>query len=142
MQTSLKLLLILLSFPAQAEISVGPLSPEKAKELGITMHWRKNGNVGTLVWIEFKKEGFAKAFNYAELKIINPDGKKQELSALLAPRSVHANQSKDLHTYAFSAKPSQLKNAAIMFVAYQSAHGDVGYIIHVKDHLDLKNIPK
>ena len=42
---------------------MGDLSKEEAKELGITMKHRKNGDAGVKVWLQFKKEGFLEKFS-------------------------------------------------------------------------------
>jgi len=132
-------LVALLATPCSALISVGNLDKKQAAEEGITMQSRKNGDAGVMVWIEFKKEGFLEAFNYAELRMRNPQG-KHLLSAMLQPRSVVRGQAKDLVTIGFSADPAQLKNFEIMVVAYGSTRGDLGYVLKVKDFIDLEKI--
>lgn len=119
-----------------AMISVGTLSKEQAKELGITMKSRKNGDAGVKVWLEFKKEGFLKKFTYAELRMNDAKG-NHLLSAMLRERAVVHGQPADITSVAFSAEPAQLKNCAFLVVAYGSTRGDVGYYLNVKDFLDV-----
>src|SRR5438046_1389713 len=91
-----------------AMISVGTLTKEKAKEkYGITMHARKNGDAGVMVWLEFRKEGWLEKFTYAELRMNDPQG-KHVVSARLQPTPVRYDQSKDITSVSFSADPEQL----------------------------------
>jgi hypothetical protein len=122
--------------PSPAMISVGNLSPEQARELGIEMKSRGNGDAGVKVWIEFKKEGFLKAFTYAELRMADAEG-KHLVSARLEPNPVVHGQPEDLVSVAFSADPSQLAKCSFLVVAYGSSRGDVGYYLKVSDFLGL-----
>ena len=135
------LFLLFATLPCFAMISVGQLSKEQAAELGITMKHRTNGDAGVMVWLEFKKEGFLEAFTYAELQLTDARG-KHHISARLQPNPVVHGQPKEVVSVAFSADPAQLENCAIMIVAYGSSRGDVGYVLKVKDFLDLKGVAK
>lgn len=129
------------SLPAFAMISVGNLSRVQAAELGITMKHRPNGDAGVMVWLEFKKRGFLEKFTYAELRVTDPMG-GHRLSARLEPRRVVHGQPDDIVSVAFSAEPGQLENCAFMIVAYGSSRGDVGYVLKVKDFIDLEKMAK
>lgn len=131
------LLLVIAASPCFALISVGFLSKAEAKELGITMKSRKNGDAGTMVWLEFKKEGFLEKLTYCELQVNDAKG-KHLVSARLEPHPVTHDQPKDLVSVEFSADPEELKNCSFMIVAYGSTRGDVGYILKVKDFLDVE----
>jgi hypothetical protein len=133
------LVVLLAAFPCSAMISVGELSKDQAKELGITMKQRRNGDAGIKVWLEFKQEGFLENLTYTELRVTDADG-KHLLSARLQPNPVVHGQPGDLVSVAFSAQPAQLPHCAFMIVAYGSARGDVGYILEVNDFLDLDRI--
>lgn len=133
--------LFLATLPCSAMISVGFLSKEQATELGITMKHRTNGEAGVMVWLEFKKEGFLEKFTYAELRMQDANG-KHLVSAMLQPRPVVHGQLADIVSVAFSADPAQLENCAFMIVAYGSSRGDVGYLLNVRDFLDLKEVAK
>ena len=122
-----------------AEISIGILDKEKAQEkYGITMHARKNGDAGIKVWLQFKQEGWLEKFTYAELRIVDSEGKHQ-LSAQLKPNPVHHRQPQDITTIAFSAQPDQLAQCSFLVVCYGSNEGDVGYYLKLKDFLDMQN---
>lgn len=134
--SSLTLVLVLVTAnPVFAMIDVGTLSPQEAKELGITMKSRPNGDAGIKVWIEFKKEGFLKNFTYAELRMRDNDG-DHLLSARLESHPVVHGQAAELVTLAFSAQPSQLDKCSFLVVAYGSSRGDVGYYLKVTDFID------
>jgi hypothetical protein len=132
-------LLVLGAIPCLAMIDVGHLSREEAAKLGITMKQRPDGDAGVRVWLEFKLEGFLEKFTYAELRVENASG-KHLVSARLEPHPVVHGQSKDLLSVAFSADPSQLAQCSFMIVAYGSSRGDVGYVLKVKEFLDLDGV--
>jgi hypothetical protein len=102
---------------------------------------RMNGDAGVMVWLEFKKEGFLEKFTYAELRMQDATG-KHLVSARLQPHPVVYAQPRDIVSVAFSGDPAQLENSAFMLVAYGSSRGDVGYVLKVKDFLDLKEAAK
>ncbi len=122
-----------------AEISIGILTKEKAKEkYGITMHSRKNGDAGIKIWLEFKNEGWLEKFSYAELRMEDSLG-KHLISAQLQPNPVHHRQPKEITTVAFSVDADQLERCSFLVVCYNSNEGDVGYVLKAKDFLDIKN---
>ena len=127
-------LLFALISPASALISVGNLSPKEAKEMGLTMKSRPNGDHGIKVWLEFKKEGFLKDLNYTRFQVNDAKG-KHRFSTMLHPHPVAPGQPKDLHTVSFSAQKKELENCTLMIVAYGSLRGDIGYILKVSDFL-------
>lgn len=130
------LALALFSTPCFGLISVRSLPKDEAKEMGITMKQRKNGDAGIKVWIEFKKEGFLEKLTYCRLQMNDENG-EHLLSAMLRPNPAHHRQPKDVTSFAFSASRDQLANCSFMLVAYGSPRGDVGYVLNVKDYLDL-----
>ena len=131
--------LLVAAVPCFAMISVGHLSKKEAEDLGIMMKQRPNGDAGVMVWLEFKKKGFLEKFTYAELRMKDSKG-KHLLSARLQPHPVTSGQAAEVLSFAFSAEPGQLENCAFMIVAYGSSRGDVGYILNVKDFLNLKKL--
>lgn len=141
LKISLLLSFLFTTLPCFAMISVGHLSKTQAADLGITMKHRPNGDAGVMVWLEFKKQDFLEKFSYAELRITDGQG-KHLLSAKLQPRPVVPGQPAEVISVAFSADPAQLGNCAFMLVAYGSSRGDVGYLLKVKDFLDLKEVAK
>ena len=122
-----------------AEISVGTLSKETAREkYGITMHARQNGDAGIKVWLAFKKQGWLEKFTYAELRMAGAKG-EHIVSAQLQPNPVHHRQPEDVTTVAFSVTSEQLSQCSFLVVCYDSNEGDVGYYLKVIDFLDLSN---
>jgi hypothetical protein len=140
-RSGLILLLIVASNSCLAMISVGDLSKEQAKELGISMKHRENGDAGVMVWLEFKKEGFLEKFSYCELRMKDANG-KHFVSAMLQPRPVVHGQPEEIVSVAFSVDRAQLANCAFLIVAYGSSRGDVGYLLHVKNFLNLEKANK
>lgn len=122
-----------------AEISVGRLNKEEAQtRYGITMHARPNGDAGVMVWLEFEKKGWLEAFTYAELQIVDSEG-KHRVSARLQPHPVRLDQEKT--SVSFSAEASELERCSFLVVCYGSNEGDVGYELSVKDFIDLSGFP-
>lgn len=80
--SAILLFVVLFVVPSQcfAMISVGTLSQEQAREYGITMHHRKNGDAGVQVWLEFKKVGFLEKFSYCELRMKDRKGPRAALT--------------------------------------------------------------
>lgn len=122
-------------------ISVGELTKQQAADFGITMKHRPNGDAGVMVWLEFKKQGFLEKFTYAELRMQDEKG-KHLVSARLQPNPVVHSQPGEVVSVAFSANPAQLDRCSFMIVAYGSSRGDVGYVLKVKDFIDLKDMAK
>lgn len=120
------------------EAGVGVLTKESAKDkYGITMHAGKNGDAGIMVWIEFKKTGWLEKFTCAELQMDDGHG-KHVLSARLQPNPIRKGQAKDVTTVALSVAREQLAQCSFLVMCYGSNEGDVGYVLKVKDFLDLK----
>jgi hypothetical protein len=132
--TTLLLLLLAVTLPCSAMISVGFLTPKEAKELGVVLKHRPNGDAGEMVWLEFKKEGFFEKLTYCELQVTDAKG-KHLVSARLEPHPVNHGQPADVISVSFSADPAELERCSIMLVAYGSTKGDVGLILKVKDFL-------
>lgn len=134
------LFLVLVStVPCFAMLSVGNLSKDDAAELGLRLKHRPNGDAGVMVWLEFKKEGLLEKFTYAEFRMQDANG-RHLVSARLQPHPVAHGQPQELVSVAFSADPGQLKHCAFFVAAYGSSRGDVGYILNVKDFLDLQQV--
>ena len=131
------ILLLATAISSSAMISVGDLSKDQAKAMGIVMKSRKNGDAGVQVWLEFKREGILKHFTYAELQVEDEKG-KHLISAMLRVNPVIHGQPAELVSVAFSAEPEQLKNCSFRVVAYGSSAGDVGYDLKVSEFLELE----
>ncbi len=135
--TAIVLLLILATTAmSRGEILLAILDKANAEELGITMK-SKAGKESVKVWLEFKKEGALKEFNYAEFRM--NDGKGNFLvTAMLKPHPVVHGQSKDLVSVAFTTTAEHLANCSFTVVNHAVLGGD-GYILNVADFLDLKD---
>ncbi len=133
------LFLALFSSTAQALIQIGSLSKEEAKEKGIVMKSRPNGDAGIKVWLEFTGDGFLKDFTYVDLRVRDAEG-EHLLSARLQPHPVVHGQVDEVVTVSFSAQPEQLKSCSFLVVAYGSKLGDIGYDLAVADFLDLPEL--
>jgi hypothetical protein len=130
---------LLLANSSFAEIFVGTLTKEKAKEkYGITMHSRKNGDAGIKVWVEFKREGWLEKFTYTELRMSNAKG-GHLVSAKLQPNPVHHRQPKNVTTVAFPVALEQLSQCSFLVVCYGGNEGEFGYCLNGKDFLDVSN---
>lgn len=121
------------------EIVVAKLSKSEAKELGITMKHRQNGDAGIKVWLEFRKERALEDFTYCELRMSDENGKHM-VSTRIQPHPVIHGQSQEILTVAFSADPSRLENCSFLVVSYGKGFGGVGYRLQVKDFIDLKKL--
>ena len=130
----LTLLLFAASSQCFAMISVGVISPERAKELGVTFRSHTNGAAGIQVWLEFKAEGKLQKITYVELQI--GEGENRIMSAAL-PVS-YSTPGKGV--VSFSAYPAYLSKSTLMIVVYGGPKGDVGYQFKVKDFIELEKL--
>jgi hypothetical protein len=119
------------------EIMVGKFTKTQAKELGIVMKHRSNGDAGIKVWLEFRKEGVLEGFTYCELRMTDEEGKHQ-VSTRIQPHPVIHGQPKELLSVAFSADQSKLEHCSFLIVSYGKGFGGVGHQLQVKDFIDLE----
>ena len=131
----LTFLLVTASSQCFAEITVGDVSPARAKTLGVTLRTEKNGDAGVKVWLGFKTKGELEKFNYIELQI--GDGEDRIMSAPFLVS--HPSQGSVVVT--FSAYPAYLPRSTLMIVVYDGPEGDVGYRFKVKDFIGLDKPP-
>ena len=129
--------LVVICSTASAEILLENVSKDRAKELGIVMKSKPNGNGGLMVWLEFKEKGAFGKFSYAEVRIGASDTKDQ-LSAMLKVAPVDKGQPDDVLSVAFSAARPLLENCSFWVVAYEEPMSGVGYILSVSEFIDLK----
>jgi hypothetical protein len=127
----LAVLLGVASSPCFAMITVGDVSPDQAKALGVAFRAHTNGEAGIRVWLEFKTEGELKKITYVELQI--GEGESRIMSAAL-PVS-YSTPGKGIVT--FSAYPAYLPRSTLMIVVYHGPKGDVGYRFKVKDFIEM-----
>ncbi|MFM8468439.1 MAG: hypothetical protein ACKODH_00470 [Limisphaerales bacterium] len=86
--------------PCLALVQIAEVSKERAKEMGVTLRSRPNGDAGVAVWIEFKAAGALKNFTRVELRMTS--GGKHLVSA---PLQV-TRKAGDLVEAYFSADPA------------------------------------
>ena len=130
------LLLLASAGQGSAEIGIEALSKERATELGITMKFH-NGKDSVKVWLEFKKEGPLKNFDYVDLNIDDAT-EKRVLSAMLKPHPVVHGQSNDIVSVAFSADPAQLAHSSFLVVVHDRVLGGQGYQLNVPKFIDVE----
>ncbi|MCI0541469.1 MAG: hypothetical protein L0Z50_40230 [Verrucomicrobiales bacterium] len=123
-------LLIVASSHCFALMMLADVSKERAKEMGVTMRSRKDGDAGVAVWIVFKTQGALKDFVGVNLRMTA--GGKHLLSAPLQISRPTAD-SVSVH---FSADPAYLADSIFMIVVSEPAKGGTGYQFKVKDFIE------
>lgn len=113
-----------------ALMMIADVSKERAKEMGVTMRSKKNGDAGVAVWLEFKTQGALKKFVRVELRMTA--GGKHLVSAPLQSSRPTANS---VSVY-FSADPAYLADSIFMIVVSEPAKGGTGYQFKVKDFIE------
>jgi hypothetical protein len=128
------LLLLIGSVPqrCRAEILIGDITPERAKQLGITVHVQPRAE-DVWVRVQFKTTGALKGFRYGELELTQ--GGKRLLSAALMARKPTAQSPAEAQQLEFYVDPAALPNASVMVVAYSRELGGEGYRLRMKDYL-------
>lgn len=116
-------------------MSIGDVSKEQAKALGIVVRARKNGMAGAHVRLEFKTEGKLKNFTRVALRITA--GKEPLMSAPL----LVSRPKPDRVVARFSAGPAYLAASTLMIVVQDGPMNRVGYQLKVKDFIDLTEFP-
>jgi len=116
-----------------ADMSVGNVSKERAKELGIELRAKPNGPNEASIELEFKPEGKLAGFQYVSLEIA--DGDKFQLGW---------TPLKDERTGTGSVVVRLLGNRAFLEnVTLRIVRGvtaDVGDDVRIKDFVDLKEL--
>jgi hypothetical protein len=110
------------------------VTPERAKEMGVSFKIHKNGEAGYAVTMEFEDKGALKDVTYVRLQI--GEGEKRVMSSQL--RITHPEQGKS--SARFSAFPAYLKDSYFMIVSYSGSRGGVGYRFKVEDFVELPPI--
>lgn len=109
--------------------SIADVSKERAKEMGVTLRSRPNGDAGVAVWIEFKAVGVLKNFTGVELRMTS-GGRHLVSAPLLAPRT------EDKVEAYFSADPDQLAGSTLLIAVTDAPRTHIGYEFRVKDFVD------
>lgn len=125
--------LLLVTQTSLAEWLIEDVSPERAKELGVAVRARPNGNAGIKVTLEFKPEGVLKDFNRVELRMT-----AEEKSLVSAPLHV-ALPTPDRATANFSAEPSLLAGSSLTIFVPGGLGGEA-YRFKVKDFVEVEKL--
>lgn len=126
----LAILLAVGSGTCSAAWSVGPVSKERAKELGMEIRSKAYATNAVGVELEFKPEGQLKSFSHVDLRI--SEGDKVLLSAAL-----REDRSKPGRVaVSFTSDPAQLAKITLwVFVANMMPGGTI-YEVQVKDFVE------
>ena len=108
---------------------IADVSKERAKEMGVTLRSRPNGDAGVAVWIEFKAQGVLKNFTHVELRMTS--GGKHLVSAPL-----RATRTGDKVEAYFSADPDQLAGSTLLIAVTDAPRTHIGYEFEVKDFVE------
>lgn len=114
---------------------IAEVSKERAKELGVTLRSRLNGDAGVAVWIEFKAVGALKNFTRVELRMTS--GGKHLVSA---PLQVTRKTDGAVEAY-FSADPSQLAGSTLLIAVTDAPRTHIGYELKVWDFVEPPRTP-
>jgi hypothetical protein len=112
-------------------ISVGDVTPEMARALGISVRIENDGDAGMKVWLEYKAQGELEKVTYVRMQL--GEGKNRIASAQLRVSAMSAG----VEAAHFSAFPKYLPESSFMIVVYNGPKGDVGYNVRVKDFVKL-----
>ena len=127
----LAVLLVAASSPCFAFWSVGPVSKERAKELGMEIRSKAYRTNAVWVELEFKPEGQLKSFSRVDLRI--NEGEKVLVSAALREDRSKPGQV----AVSFTSDPAQLDKIALwVFVANMMPGGTI-YGLRVKEFVEL-----
>ena len=119
-----------LAQPCLALVRIKDVSPEQAKELGITVRpVRREKDVRVLV--DFKTTGAMKNFRYATLALT--EGEKTLVSAALMPRKPSTDSGPENVQLEFYVDPAALPNASVTVVGYPEPLTGIGYRLKMKD---------
>ena len=135
MKTNLTLTVLVLLFlacasPCFALVEIAEVSKERAKEMGVTLRSRPNGEAGVAVWIEFKAVGVLKNFTRVELRMTS--GGKHLMSA---PLQVTRKPDGAVEAY-FSADPDQLAGSTLLIAVTDAPRTHIAYQFRVKDFVE------
>ena len=112
-----------------ALMEIAEVSKERAKEMGVTLRSRPNGDAGVAVWIEFKAVGVLKNFTRVELRMTS--GGRHLVSAPLL-----ASRTEDKVEAYFSADPDQLAGCTLLIAVTDAPRTHIGYEFRVKDFVE------
>ena len=133
LKVTVLLMLAMASANCLAEMLIADVSKEEAKQMGVTIGSRKNGEASVEVRLEFKTTGKFEKFKRVELEI--GKGQNQIMSAPLLPTYPNPGSI----SVRFSVNPAYIADSTLMIVV-DAALGGEGYRLKVKDFLDPEKL--
>jgi hypothetical protein len=130
----LTFLLVAASSPCFALWSVGQVSKEQAKELGMVIRSKASGTNTVWVVLERKTEGKLKSFSHVELLI-----KEGEKSLVSAPMQEDRSRPGRV-VVSFTADRSYLDKIALCMMVADMMPGGTIYELQVKDFVELEKL--
>lgn len=121
----------LMGLSSGAMISVERVSPERARQLGVSVSTNSNGQAGIRVTLQYPKVGELEKVTYVEAVV--GAGTHSEFSAHLRETEPTAGRG----SASFSVAPVHLHTSRFMIVVYHGPRGDVGYEVRVRDFLGV-----
>jgi hypothetical protein len=133
--TFLALLPALCALPGRsfAMASVGDVSKERAKELGITVRSQPSANHDLWVQVEFKTIGAMKEFKWADLEVMQ--GGKRLVTAALLPRKRTLESPPESKMLEFYIDPAALADTTVTIFVYNVPLSGIGYRLKMKEFL-------
>ena len=130
----LTFLLVAASSPCFAAWSIGQVSKERAKELGMEIRSKANGTNAVWVELEFKTGGKLKSFSHVDLRI--SEGEKSLVIATLRedrsrPGRVVVN---------FTADRAHLDKITLWVMVADMAPGGTIHELRVRDFVELEKV--
>lgn len=119
--------------PCFALVEIAEVSNERAKEMGVILRSRPNGDAGIAVWIEFKAAGVLKNFTRVELRM-ESGGKHLVSAPLLATRT-----GDKVEAY-FSADPAQLAGCTLLIAVTDAPRTHIGYQLAVRNFVEAARL--
>ena len=108
------------------------VSPDKAKQLGITVRSQPSANDDLMVIVEFKKQGDMKEFRWADMEL-SRNGKRV-ISSAIQPR----NTDKDTVRLDLYMDPAAIPDTSVTIFVYSQPRSGIGYRLKLKDFLPQK----
>jgi hypothetical protein len=130
----LTFLLVAASSPCFAAWSIGQISKERAKELGMEIRSKPSGTNAVWVELEFKTEGKLKSFSHVDLRI--SEGEKSLVTAPL--REDRSRPGRVVVTV--TADRAYLDKVALWVMVADMMPGGTVYELRVKDFVELEKL--
>lgn len=127
----LTFLLVAASSRCFAFWSIGQVSKEQAKELGMEIRSKANGSNAVWVELEFKTEGKLKSFSHVDLRI--SEGEKELVTATLREDRSRPGRV----VVSFAADRSHVDKATLWVYVADTMPGGTIYQLRVKDFVEL-----